>query len=70
MNQNFDFTEENKKELFANGCTFFKISGEEINKKDSDSKKINRYRSSLKKYCALDTLGMIEIVKKLRKVIQ
>ena len=32
MNQNFDFTEENKKELFANGCTFFKISGEEINK--------------------------------------
>ena len=44
--------------------------GEEINKKDSDSDKINRYRSSLKKYCALDTLGMIEIVKKLRKVIQ
>jgi len=32
LNQNFDFTEENKKELFANGCTFFKIRGEEINK--------------------------------------
>ena len=44
--------------------------GEEIAKKDSDSKKINRYRKSLKKYCALDTSGMIEIVKKLRKVIQ
>ena len=44
--------------------------GEEIAKKDSDSEKINRYRKSLKKYCALDTLGMIEIVKKLRKVIQ
>ena len=44
--------------------------GEEIAKKDSDSEKINRYRKSLKKYCALDTSGMIEIVKKLRKVIQ
>jgi len=32
LNQNFNFTEENKKELFANGCTFFKIAGEEINK--------------------------------------
>ena len=44
--------------------------GEEIAKKDSDPEKINRYRKSLKKYCALDTSGMIEIVKKLRKVIQ
>ena len=32
--------------------------------------KINRYRKSLKDYCAVDTIGMVEIVKKLRQIIQ
>ena len=48
----------------------YKMLGEEIRKKDSDSKLISRYRSSLEAYCELDTLGMVQIVKKLRELIQ
>ena len=48
----------------------YNMLGEEIRKKDSDSELISRYRSSLKEYCELDTYGMVQIVKKLRQVIQ
>jgi hypothetical protein len=60
-------------DLVKNGgdaMNIYKQLGEEVDKKDSDSNKINRYRKSLKDYCALDTIGMVEIVKKLRQIIQ
>ena len=60
-------------DLVKNGSEamyIYKQLGEEIRKKDSDSELISRYRSSLKEYCELDTYGMVQIVKKLRQVIQ
>jgi len=60
-------------DLVKNGgdaMNIYEQLGEEVDKKDSDSNKINRYRKSLKDYCALDTIGMVEIVKKLRQIIQ
>ena len=59
-------------DLVKNGSEamyIYKMLGEEIRKKDSDSKLISRYRSSLEAYCELDTLGMVQIVKKLRELI-
>jgi hypothetical protein len=47
----------------------YKQLGEEVRKKDSDSELISKYRSSLEAYCELDTLGMVQIVKKLRELI-
>ena len=47
----------------------YNMLGEEVRKKDSDSELITRYRSSLEAYCELDTLGMVQIVKKLRELI-
>ena len=59
-------------DLVKNGSEamyIYKQLGEEIRKKDSDSELISRYRSSLEAYCELDTLGMVQIVKKLRELI-
>jgi hypothetical protein len=34
-----------------------------------DSNEIKRYRSSLKAYCELDTLAMVEVLSQLKKII-